>query len=162
MCVWRDQRMTSISADENGQVEIELPEGTYDLVVSAKGYLSMLLRGIGVLAGHRTDVMRGLIPGEGHGEDEPASTAVGGFVKDRLGHPLPNLLVQAVTRTQSIIETGKVYAARTDRFGAYVIHGIGYGDYELVVRAAERLITKEGLEVHDVKHFVRHDVQVMR
>ena len=153
--------MTSIIADDKGQIDMDLPEGSYDLVISAQGYLSMLLRGIGVLGGHRTDVLRGLVPGEGHGEDEPASTAVGGFIKDRLGHPLPNLLIQAVTRTTSITETGKVYAARTDKQGGYVIHGIGYGHYELVVRAAERFLTKEALEVMDNKHFVRKDVQLM-
>jgi len=161
MCVWPDKRMSSISTNDDGRAALELPEGAYDLVISAKGYLSMLIRGVGVLAGHKTEVMRGLIVGEGRGENEVPSTAVGGYVRDRLGHPLPNLLVQAVAQTKSIVDSAKTYAARTDNHGAYVIHGIGDGQYEIVLRAAERLLQREPLNVADVKHFVRHDISLI-
>jgi hypothetical protein len=161
MCVWRDKRMSSITTNEKGRATLDLPEGAYDLVVSARSYLSMLIRGVGVLAGHRTEIMRGLIPGEGHGENEVPSTAVGGYVRDRLGHPMPGVLVQALFQTRSYSDSTKTYAARTDNHGAYVIHGVGNGDYEIVLRAAERTMAKEQLNVPDVKHFIRKDITLM-
>lgn len=163
MCIWPDKRMSSISTNAQGRAALEVPEGSYDLVVSAKGYLSMLIRGVGVLGGHKTEIMRGLIPGQGHGEDEIPSTAVGGYVRDRLGHPLPNVMVQAIFQTRSILDQdqAKTYAARTDAHGAYVIHGVADGDYELVLRAAERTMAKERLSVPDVKHFVRRDITLI-
>jgi len=162
MCVYPDQRMSSIIAKDDGRATLDLPEGAYDLVVSAKGYLSMLIRGVGVLAGAKTELMRGLVPGEGHGQDEPRSTAVGGYVRDTRGHPLPNLLVQAVFQTKSVTDSGKTYAAHTDNHGAFLIHGIGNGQYEIVLRAAERLLARERLTVADVKHFVRHDITLIQ
>lgn len=160
MCIWPNQRMTAISTDREGRATLEVPEGSYDLVISAKGYLSMLIRGVGVLGGHKTDIMRGLIPGEGKGENELPSTAVGGYVRDRLGHPLPGVMIQVIFQTKSLVERdqAKTYAARTDARGAYVIHGVSGGQYEVVVRAAERTMAREPLSVPDVKHFVRHDV----
>jgi hypothetical protein len=161
MCVWPDKRMSSISASDKGRATLELPEGAYDVVVSAKGYLAILIRGVGVLAGHKTEVMRGLTPGEGHGENEVPSTAVGGYVRDRLGHPLPNVLVQAVLQTRSPIDSTKTYAAPTEKDGAFVLHGVGNGTYELVIRAAERTMAREPLSVPDVKHFVRKDITLL-
>jgi hypothetical protein len=158
MCLWRDQRMSSISTDEKGCAVLELPEGAYDLVVSAKGYLSMLIRGVGVLGGARTEMMRGLVVGEGRSEDEAPSTALGGYIRDRLGHPLGNILVQVVSKSASLIETGKTYVARTDSRGAYVIHGIGCGEYEIALRAAQRLLAREPLRIADISSFVRRDV----
>jgi hypothetical protein len=162
MCVWPDKRMSSIATQENGRATLDLPEGAYDLVISAKGYLSMLIRGVGVLAGAKTELMRGLIPGEGRGQDEPPSTALGGYVRDRLGHPLKNLLVQAVVQTKSITDSGKTYAAHTDSHGAFLIHGIANGQYELVLRAAERLLARERVTVADIKHFVRRDITLIQ
>jgi hypothetical protein len=161
MCVWPDRRMSSVATNEDGRVMLELPEGAYDLVVSAKGYLSMPLRGVGVLGGHRTEVLRGLLPGDGHGSDEDPSTAVGGYVRDRLGHPLVNLMVQVVSQTRSVTDSGKTYAARTDNRGAYLLHGVGHGTYDLVVRATDRVVTRETLGIADVKHFVRHDITLV-
>jgi hypothetical protein len=161
MCVWANQRMSSISTSDKGRATLELPEGAYDVVISAKGYLSMLIRGVGVLAGHKTEIMRGLVPGAGRGEDESPSTAVGGYVRDRLGHPLPNVLVQAIFQTRSSIDSTKTYAAPTEKDGAYVLHGVGNGSYELVLRSAERTMTKEQISVPDVKHFVRKDIVLL-
>lgn len=161
MCIWPDQRMSTIATSNDGSATLELAEGAYDVIVSAKGYLSMLIRGVGVLGGHKTDMMRGLIPGEGHGEEEHPSTAVGGYVRDRLGHPLMNLLVQLVMQTKSIVDSGKTYASHTDNRGAFVIHGVTNGSYEIVLRDSIRLLAREPITVADVKHFVRHDVTLL-
>lgn len=161
MCVWPDKRMSTIATSGDGSATLELAEGAYDVIVSAKGYLSMLIRGVGVLGGHKTDMMRGLVPGEGHGEEEHPSTAVGGYVRDRLGHPLSNLLVQLVTQTRSLVETGKTYAGSTDNRGAFVVHGVSAGEYEIVLRTTNRLLAREPVRISDVKRFVRHDVTLL-
>ena len=76
---------------------------------------------------------------------------------------MPGILVQAIFQTHSPLDQdqAKTYAARTDNHGAYVIHGVGNGRYELVLRAAERTMAKEPLSVPDVKHFVRKDITLL-
>lgn len=153
MCVRHDQHLHSLATGETGDCEFVVAEGVYDLIVSAPGYVAALLRGIAVLAGERTLVIRSLDPGTGRGQEEEPSTAVAGFVRDRLGHPLSNVVVQAVSKA-------KTYAAPTDQHGVYRIHGVPEGEYELFVHGTEGTIAKESLRVVDLKELVRLDFSV--
>ena len=116
-CVWRDQRITTLRLDQHGKLRVELPEGVYDLIISANGFLSLLLRGIGILGGNDLQLMRALVPGAGQESDGDPATAVGGYVLDRLKRPLRNILVHASGE-------GHSYTARTDRSGAFIMHGV--------------------------------------
>lgn len=50
-CVWREGQVSQMDSDSRGNFSAELPQGVYDLVISARGYLSLLVRGVGVLNG---------------------------------------------------------------------------------------------------------------
>ncbi len=154
-CVWRDDRVSSLDADERGSFVAELPEGVYDLVISARGYLSLLVRGIGVLAGYRQAIVRGLIPGEGQAPDGDPSTAIAGYVRDRVGHAVPNVAIHVNGE-----QNQTAYTTRTDRFGAYVLHGVAPGSYDLVVRAAERTVAREFVPIAGTKDLVRRDLRL--
>ncbi len=148
--VWRNARLSRGDADSKGHFEVSLPQGVYDIVVSARGYLSLLLRGIGVLAGTQIELTRALVPGEGQTVEGTPSTAIGGYVVDRLGTPVANVPVRAIV-------DGKGYVGTTDRRGAYVIHGVHPGTYELVLgTGTER--HRSRVDVTDVNSFARHDV----
>ena len=100
-CVWRGGRVSRLDADARGNFQTTLPQGVYDLVISAQGYLSLLVRGIGVLGGYNQHLTRGLIPGEGQtAEGEPA-TAIGGFVTDPAGRSAtsPSMPIPRAVRT---------------------------------------------------------------
>jgi hypothetical protein len=81
-CVGRDNRVTQFDADRVGRFTTTLREGAYDLVISARGYLSLLVRGVGVLGGHKQLMTRALVPGEGEKPECEPATALGGYVTD--------------------------------------------------------------------------------
>jgi len=157
MCAARDGRVFRFDADRLGTFAAELPEGVYDLVISARGYLSLMVRGIGILARHHQMLTRGLIPGEGKGlEDEPA-TAVAGYVVDRVGRPVANLAIHVNE------ERGRhAYTTRTDRSGVYILHGVVPGMYDLSVRAGERTVDQRPLPIAHVKELVRLDLRIVQ
>jgi hypothetical protein len=143
MCIGRDQRVARLDTDEHGNFRTKMPQGVYDLVISANGYLSLLVRGIGILANHQQILTRGLIPGEGeHAESEPA-TAIGGFITDRNG------------------QNGRfAYTTRTDRSGAYILHGVIPEHYDLIVRAMDRTLAREQVPIAHVNDFIRLDIRL--
>lgn len=157
MCVARDGRVTVFTADERGGFAATLPEAVYDLVISARGYLSLTVRGIGVLAGHDQDVTRGLVPGEGRTLESEPATAIAGYVRDRIGHPIGNVVVHVNAE-----DGGTAYTTRTDRRGAYILNGVVAGTYDLAVRSGERTLALEHLPIAHVKDLVRRDVSVVQ
>jgi hypothetical protein len=52
---------------------------------------------------------------------------------------------------------GPVLTGHTDRYGAYVVHGVPPGDYELTVRTATHTLHRERLMVTAAKQFYRRD-----
>jgi len=155
MCIGRDQRVARLDTDEHGNFRTKMPQGVYDLVISANGYLSLLVRGIGILANYQQILTRGLIPGEGeHAESEPA-TAIGGFITDRNGRPVANVTLHANA------ENGRfAYTTRTDRSGAYILHGIIPEQYDLIVRAMDRTLARQQVPIAHVNDFIRLDIRL--
>jgi hypothetical protein len=146
-----------MDADDRGNFTADLPQGVYDLVISARGYLSLFVRGVGVLGGYRQQMTRALIPGEGKDPEGHPSTAIGGYVRDRIGRAVANVTIQATA------ENGKLsYTTRTDRSGAYILHGVIPEMYDLFVRAGERTLAKEHVPIAHVKHFVRLDLRLIQ
>jgi hypothetical protein len=156
-CVGRDNRVTRFDADRFGRFSSTMPEGVYDLVISARGYLSLLVRGVGVLAGHNQLVTRALVPGEGEDcEHEPAA-ALGGYITDRFGRPVANVTIHITS------EDGEVaYTTRTDRDGAYLLNGILPQSYDLTLCAMERRLARELVAITNPRAFVRLDLRLMQ
>jgi hypothetical protein len=156
-CVWRDERVSTLSADERGAFVAQLPQGVYDLVISARGYLSLFVRGVGVLGGYHQAIVRGLIPGEGQALGGEPSTAIAGYVCDRIGRTVPGLAIHVNGEHQTA-----AYTTSTDRDGAYVLHGVVPGMYDLVVRSGERTLTHEHVAIAHVKDLVRRDLRLVQ
>ncbi|MDB5095371.1 MAG: Carboxypeptidase regulatory-like domain [Candidatus Eremiobacteraeota bacterium] len=156
-CIWRNERVSVLNADEQGSFTAELPEGVYDLVISARGYLSLFVRGVGVLAGYRQSLIRGLIPGEGQPLDGEPSTAIAGFVRDRVGLAVPNATIHLNAENG-----GAAYTTRTDKEGAYVVHGVIPGSYDLAVRAGDRTLAHQHVPIAHVKTLVRTDLRIIQ
>jgi hypothetical protein len=156
-CVGRDGRITRFDADRQGRFITTQQQGVYDLVISARGYLSLLVRGVGVLAGHHQLVTRALIPGDGEDPERDPATAIGGYVSDRFGRPVANLAVHVTA------EGGEAaYTTRTDRDGAYLVHGVLPQMYDLTICAMDRRLARELVPVPDTKDFVRLDLRLMQ
>jgi len=156
-CVWRDNRMSRMDADERGNFSADLPQGVYDLVISARGYLSLFVRGVGVLGGYRQQMTRALVPGEGkHPEGEPA-TSIGGYVRDRIGRAVANVTIRANAENGTLS-----YTTRTDRSGAYILHGVIPEMYDLSGRTGDRMLAREHVPISHVKHFVRMDMRLVQ
>ncbi|MDB5041293.1 MAG: Carboxypeptidase regulatory-like domain [Candidatus Eremiobacteraeota bacterium] len=156
-CIWRDERVSVLNADEQGSFTSELPEGVYDLVISARGYLSLFVRGVGVLAGYRQSLVRGLIPGEGQPLDGEPSTAIAGFVRDRIGLAVPNATIHLNAENG-----GAAYTTSTDKEGAYVVHGVIPGSYDLAVRSGDRTLAHQHIPIAHVKTLVRTDLRIIQ
>lgn len=144
-------RIAQLETDSRGQFRSDFPEGVYDILISARGELSLMLRGVGVLANHEQHITRALVPGDAT-ENVAAASAIGGFVHDRLDHAVPGL---AVTARNAL--GGQAYTAHTDRFGAYVLHGVPPGEYDLTFRTASETLHKERLTITAAKQFHRRD-----
>lgn len=156
-CIWRDERVSALKADEQGLFVAQLPQGVYDLVISARGYLSLFVRGVGVLAGYHQAIVRGLVPGEGQALDGEPSTAIAGYVHDRVGRTVSNVAIHVNGE-----EHAAAYTTHTDRDGAYVLHGVLPGMYDLVVRSGERTLSREHVAIAHVKDLVRRDLRLIQ
>ena len=152
--VWRTGKMSVIEADRNGIFRLELPEGVYDLVIAARGYLSLFVRGLGILAGLEQQIMRALIPGVGQAPADEPATAIGGYVVDRLGRAVANITVNAHGERAT-------YTTRTDRQGAFVLHGVIAEMYDISFKANERRVLIEHVLVPNAKEFIRHDSRLV-
>lgn len=155
-CVWRDERVSAHRTDDRGLFVAQLPQGVYDLVISARGYLSLLVRGVGVLGGYQQSLVRGLVPGEGRAPDGEPSTAIAGYVCDRIGRTVPDVAIH-VNGERSATS----YTTSTDRHGAYVLHGVVPGTYDLVVRNGDRTLSREYVAIAHVKTLVRRDLRLV-
>jgi hypothetical protein len=147
-------RIAQLDTDARGQFRSDFPEGVYDILISARGELSLMLRGIGVLGGHEQHITRALVPGDS-ADNVAAASAIGGFVSDRLEHPVQGLAVTARNELSS-----QVYTGHTDRFGAYVLHGVPPGEYDLTFRTVTETLHKEHLTITAAKQFHRRDWKV--
>ncbi|HEY4442306.1 MAG TPA: carboxypeptidase-like regulatory domain-containing protein [Candidatus Elarobacter sp.] len=156
-CVWRNERVSVLDADEAGRFSAQLPEGVYDLVISGRGYLSLFVRGVGVLGGYQQTIVRGLVPGEGQPLDGEPSTAIAGFVRDRVGMAVPNASVYV-----NGDKGGTAYTTRTDSAGAYVVHGVIPGDYDVAVRTGDRTLVHQHVPIAHVKALVRTDLRIIQ
>lgn len=156
-CIGRDNRMTRFDADRGGRFTTTLREGAYDLVISARGYLSLLVRGVGVLGGHNQMMTRALVPGQGDTPECEPATALGGYITDRFGHAVPNVAIHIAAERGDI-----VYTTRTERDGAYLLHGVLPYMYDLTVTASERRIARELVPIANAKDFVRLDLRIMQ
>jgi hypothetical protein len=158
--------IVQVDVDSRGEFRADFPEGVFDLVISARGELSLTLRGIGVLAGHTQRIMRAFIPGEDDGGDGVPASALGGYITDRLGHPLVDAAVTAtlVPPPGTPLYGGpgvQTYAAQTDKVGAFVIHAIKPGAYDVVVRTKQNTLSNERVTVPNHRVFQRHDLKLM-
>jgi hypothetical protein len=156
-CIWRDQRVSTFKSDDEGAFDALLPEGVYDLVISAHGYLSLFIRGVGVLAGYHQVIVRGLIPGEGQTLEGEPSTAIAGYVRDRIGAAVPGVAIHVNAGND-----GAAYTTRTDGAGAFIVHGVRPGMYDVVVRAGERTLDRSHVPIAHVKSLIRHDVRLLQ
>jgi Carboxypeptidase regulatory-like domain len=156
-CVWRDERVSVLKADARGAFAAEVPEGVYDLVVSARGYLSLFVRGVGVLGGYEQELVRGLVPGEGQAPEGEPCTALAGYVRDRVGRVASGVAIHLNADRHAA-----TYTTRTDRHGAYVLHGVLPGMYDLVVRSGDRALVHEYVAIAHVKELVRRDVRLVQ
>jgi hypothetical protein len=165
-----DARVTCISSsgiiqvdvDSRGEFQATFPQGVYELIISARGELSLTLRGIGILAGHTQHLMRAFVPGEDDGYDGVPSSALGGYLTDRLGQPVVGAAITAalVTERPSYAigaASSQTYTAQSDKFGAYVIHAIKPGTYDVTIRTTNRLLSNERITISAERHFERHD-----
>ena len=157
MCIGRDQQVRVLTADAQGRLRAELPEGVYDLVISARGYLSLTVRGVGVLAGHQQDLTRALVPGEGGGMETEQATAIAGVVRDRIGQAVADVQIH-------VNETGgsTAYTTHTDRTGAFLVHGVPPGMYDLIARSGERRLALEHVPIFNVRDLVRVDLRLVQ
>jgi len=156
--------IVQVDVDNRGEFRAEFPQGVFDLVISARGELSLTLRGIGVLAGHTQHMTRAFIPGDDKGLGGSAS-AIGGYLTDRLGHPVVDAAVTAALVPEHPGELGapstQTYTARSDRVGAFIIHAVKPGTYDVVVRTTSRTLSNERITVAQQRIFHRHDLKLV-
>ncbi len=155
-CVIGVGKIVQVDADQRGEFRADLPEGVYELIISARGELALILRGIGVLAGHTQYMTRAFVPGEEEANDGEPSSAIGGYLTDRLGAPFAQAAMTVTARN------GKhVYAAQSDQFGAYLVHNVKPGEYDVVVRTTTRIVSNERITIAAHREFYRHDLRLM-
>jgi hypothetical protein len=147
--------IVQVDTDTRGEFKAIFPEGVYELIISARGELSLTLRGIGVLAGYTQHILRALTPGEETAEGAPSS-AMGGYLVDRLGKPLPEAAITAVAADRK-----QTYTGRSDKFGAYVIHGMQPGTYEVSIRNTQRTLSSEKITIAGERQFFRYDQRLL-
>ena len=156
-----------VDVDQRGEFRADFPQGTFELVISARGELSLTLRGVGILAGHTQHMLRAFVPGEDDGYDGVPASAIGGYLTDRLGHVVVDAAVTASLIPDKAVplygaaQTHHTYTAKSDKFGAFIIHAIKPGLYDVVVRTAQRVVSNERVIVPDHRVFVRHDLRLM-
>jgi hypothetical protein len=147
--------IVQVDTDTRGEFKAIFPEGVYELIISARGELSLTLRGIGVLAGYTQHILRALTPGEETAEGAPSS-AMGGYLVDRLGKPLAEAAITAVAADRK-----QTYTGRSDKFGAFVIHGMQPGTYEVSIRNTQRTLSTEKITIASERQFYRYDQRLL-
>jgi hypothetical protein len=147
--------IVQVDTDQHGEFRANFPEGVYELIISARGELSLTLRGIGILAGHTQRIMRALTPGEETAEGQPSS-AMGGYLVDRLNHPLVDAAITAVAA-----DGKQTFTAKSDKFGAFIIHGMQPGTYEVSVRNTQRTLITEKISIATERQFFRWDQRLL-
>jgi hypothetical protein len=158
--------IVQVDVDSRGAFRADFPQGVFDLVISARGELSLTLRGIGILAGHTQHLLRAFVPGDDDGDDGVPASAIGGYLTDRLGHPVIDVAVTATeVRPPGVPLYGgpglQTYAAQSDKAGAFVIHAMRPGTYDVVVRTAQRTLSNERITIPTQRVFMRHDQRLM-
>ena len=158
--------IVQVDVDSRGEFRADFPEGVFDLVISARGELSLTLRGIGILAGHTQYLLRAFVPGEDDTDDGVPASAIGGYLTDRLGHPVIDVAVTATElRAPGTPLYGgpglRTYAAQSDKVGAFVIHAVKPGTYDVIVRSAQRTLSNERVTIPAQRIFKRHDQRLM-
>jgi hypothetical protein len=158
--------IVQVDVDQRGEFRADFPEGVFDLVISSRGELSLTLRGVGILAGHTQQMVRAFVPGEDDGHDGVPASAIGGYLTDRLGHAVVDAAVSATLvppkGTPLYGTAGKqTYAAQSDRVGAFVLHAVRPGEYDVVVRTAQRTLSNERVLIPEHRTFKRHDLRLM-
>jgi len=147
--------IVQVDTDSRGEFKAVFPEGVYELIISSRGELSLTLRGIGVLAGYTQQITRSLVPGEETQEGQPSS-AMGGYLVDRLGKPLPDAAITAVAANRK-----QTYTAQSDKVGAFVIHGMQPGTYDVSIRNAQRTLSNEKITIAGERQFYRYDQRLL-
>ena len=158
--------IVQVDTDQRGEFKALFPEGVYELIISARGELSLTMRGIGILGGHTQRMTRAFVPGEELEDDGEPASAIGGYLTDRLGHVVADAAVTAVSVPppgHNIYggEAPKRYTTASDSFGAFIIHGIKPGTYDVVVRNATMTLSNERVVIPGARHFARHDLRLM-
>jgi hypothetical protein len=155
-CVVGFGKIVQVDADQRGEFRADMPEGVYELIISARGELALILRGIGILAGHTQYITRAFAPGDEEPNDGEPSSAIGGYLTDRLGQPFPRA---AVTATAG--KGAHRYATQSDQFGAYIFHNVKPDEYDVVVRSATGTLSNERIMISGQREFYRHDLRLM-
>lgn len=158
--------IVQVDVDSKGEFRADFPQGVFDLIVSARGELSLTLRGIGILAGHTQRILRAFTPGVDEVKDGVPASAIGGYLTDRLGHAVVDAAVTATVvappGTPLYGNPGaQTYATQSDKFGAFVFHAIQPGTYDIVVRTKQLTLSNERVTVTDHRKFHRHDLRLM-
>jgi hypothetical protein len=158
--------IVQVDVDSRGEFRANFPQGVYELIISARGELSLTLRGVGILAGHTQHLMRAFVPGEDDGYDGVPASAIGGYLTDRLGHPVVDAAITATLlaeRTSFALgaPSAHTYTARSDKFGAFLIHSVKPGTYDVVVRSTSRTLSNERITVKGERTFHRHDLRLV-
>ncbi len=147
--------IVQVDADARGEFKAIFPEGVYELIISSRGELSLTLRGVGILAGHTQRITRAFIPGEEIAEGQPSS-AMGGYLIDRLGKPVVDAAITAMSKGGK-----KTYTARSDKFGAYIIHGMDPGTYDIAIRNSQRTLVSGQITIATERQFFRYDQRLL-
>jgi hypothetical protein len=158
--------IVQVDVNQHGEFRADFPQGVYDLVISSRGELSLTLRGVGILSGHTQRLLRAFVPGEDDNDDGIPASAIGGYLTDRLGHAVVDAAVSATEvpppGTPLYEMTAKhTYAAQSDKEGAFLLHNIKPGTYDVVVRTAQRTLSNERIVVPAQRVFTRHDLRLM-
>jgi hypothetical protein len=158
--------IVQVDVDSRGEFRADFPQGVYELIISARGELSLTLRGVGILAGHTQHITRAFVPGEDDGNDGQPASAIGGYLTDRLGHPVVDAAITATLLPQRAnvalgAPSGHTYTARSDKFGAFLIHALKPGSYDVVVRSGSRTLSNERVTVPSERVFHRHDLRLI-
>jgi hypothetical protein len=148
--------IVQVLTDTKGEFTAIFPEGTYEFIISHGGELSLMLRGIGVLAGYTQRIQRGIVRGDTSTHEAEPSSAMGGYLVDRLNKPVVDAAVTAVS-----IADRQTYTVKTDRFGAFVIHGIAPGSYDVAVRNTQRTLASERITIAGERQFYRFDQRLL-
>ena len=78
---------------------------------------------------------------------------------------IPDSILRAVGNVtiHANSESGSnAYTTRTDKTGAYVLHGVVPDMYDLTVRSMDRLLIKEHVPISHVRNFVRMDLRLIQ